>query len=99
MKLKDERIKMVGEILNGIKVLKLYGWEPSFLKKLADIRAKEVKEIKHMAYLNSISNLMWSWAPNLVSLATYYTFVFSDSRNVLNAETTFVSLAYFNILR
>ena len=99
MKLKDERIKMVGEILNGIKVLKLYGWEPSFLQKLADIRKREVREIKRMAYLNSVSNLMWSWAPNLVSLATYYTYVFSDSRNILNAETTFVSLAYFNILR
>ena len=52
-----------------------------------------------MAYLNSVSNLMWSWAPNLISLATYYTYVFSDSSNVLDAETTFVSLAYFNILR
>ena len=27
---KDERIKSVNEILSGIKVLKLYAWEPSF---------------------------------------------------------------------
>ena len=28
--MKDERIKNMNEILNGIKVLKLYAWEPSF---------------------------------------------------------------------
>ncbi len=32
MKYKDDRIKLMSEILNGIKVLKLYAWEPSFEK-------------------------------------------------------------------
>jgi len=30
MKYKDERIKLMNEILNGIKVLKMYAWEMSF---------------------------------------------------------------------
>ena len=30
MEMKDERVKKMNEILNGIKVLKLYAWEPSF---------------------------------------------------------------------
>ena len=29
MKDKDKRVKLMDEILNGIKVLKLYAWEPS----------------------------------------------------------------------
>uniref|UniRef100_A0A1I7UPW7 ABC transmembrane type-1 domain-containing protein n=2 Tax=Caenorhabditis tropicalis TaxID=1561998 RepID=A0A1I7UPW7_9PELO len=32
MKYKDERIKMMSEILNGMKVLKLYSWEKSMEK-------------------------------------------------------------------
>ncbi|TKR66774.1 hypothetical protein L596_023016 [Steinernema carpocapsae] len=28
MRLKDERVKMTNEVLNGIKVVKLYAWEP-----------------------------------------------------------------------
>ena len=99
MKLKDERIKMVNEVLNGMKVLKLYGWEPSFLKKMSDIRKREVVFIRKMAILNAVSSLLWTCAPNFVSLATFYTFVLSDSNNVLDAEKTFVSMAYFNILR
>jgi ABC-type multidrug transport system fused ATPase/permease subunit len=27
MKVKDERTKMINEVLNGIKVIKLYAWE------------------------------------------------------------------------
>ena len=30
MKEKDKRTKLMSEILHGIKVLKLYAWEPSF---------------------------------------------------------------------
>ena len=32
-------------------------------------------------------------------LATFYTYVLSDPKNSLDAETTFVSLSYFEILR
>lgn len=32
MKHKDERLKLMSEILNGIKVLKFYAWEKSMQK-------------------------------------------------------------------
>lgn len=32
MKYKDDRIKMMNELLNGMKILKLYAWEPSMEK-------------------------------------------------------------------
>ena len=50
MKEKDKRIKLFNEILNGIKVLKLYAWETSFVKKIAGFRGKEVKSLKSQAY-------------------------------------------------
>ena len=34
MKNKDQRVKLMNEILSGVKVLKLYGWEPSFIKQV-----------------------------------------------------------------
>lgn len=42
MELKDDRIKAITEVLNGIKVLKLYAWEESFEKQILAIREKEV---------------------------------------------------------
>ena len=40
MKQKDKRIKMMNEILRGIKVLKLYSWEPSFMKQVPFFKNK-----------------------------------------------------------
>ena len=42
MKSKDGRMKLMNEILNGIKILKLYAWEPSFERQVLDIRDQEV---------------------------------------------------------
>lgn len=67
MKNKDERVKLMNEILNGIKVLKLYAWEPSFEQQVLKIRDKEVHVLKQSAYLNAGTSFIWSCAPFLVS--------------------------------
>jgi ubiquinone biosynthesis protein Coq4 len=38
MRDKDRRSRLMDEILNGMKVLKLYAWEESFEKAVAEIR-------------------------------------------------------------
>ncbi len=48
---KDNRIKLMNEILPGMKVLKLYAWELPFMKRVTDVRDKEIKVLKHSAYL------------------------------------------------
>lgn len=67
MKNKDERVKLMNEILNGIKVLKLYAWEPSFEQQVLKIRNKEVHVLKQAAYLNAGTSFIWSCAPFMVS--------------------------------
>ncbi|KRJ97656.1 multidrug resistance-associated protein 1 isoform X10 [Drosophila yakuba] len=99
MKYKDERVKLMNEVLSGIKVLKLYAWEPSFEKQVLDIRDKEIATLRSTAYLNAGTSFLWSCAPFLVSLVTFATYVLIDENNVLDATKTFVSLSLFNILR
>ncbi|TRY61972.1 hypothetical protein TCAL_10708 [Tigriopus californicus] len=99
MKDKDRRTRLMDEILNGIKVLKLYAWEPSFEKHVVDIRAREISALKKSAYLNSFTTFLWTCAPVLVALASFATYVLSDSANILDANTAFVSLTLFNLLR
>uniref|UniRef100_A0A2K6UWG7 ATP binding cassette subfamily C member 3 n=1 Tax=Saimiri boliviensis boliviensis TaxID=39432 RepID=A0A2K6UWG7_SAIBB len=70
MKLKDSRIKLMSEILNGIKVLKLYAWEPSFLQQVEGIRLRELQLLRKAAYLHAISTFIWVCSPFLVRLST-----------------------------
>lgn len=97
MKVKDERVKSMNEILNGMKVLKLYAWEPSFEKLILGTREKEMVVLKAAALYNAGTYFVWSLAPFLVSLASYITFVLLGG--VLTPQIAFVSTALFNILR
>ncbi|KAJ7984782.1 hypothetical protein DPEC_G00358350 [Dallia pectoralis] len=99
MQYKDSRIKLMNEILNGIKVLKLYAWENSFKEKVLEIRQKELNVLRKTAYLGALSTMAWTSAPFLVALTTFAVYVTVDENNVLDPQKAFVSLSLFNILR
>lgn len=71
MKSKDSRIKLMNEILNGIKVLKLYAWELAFKDKVLAIRQEELKVLKKSAYLAAVGTFTWVCTPFLVSQANF----------------------------
>ncbi|XP_063398260.1 multidrug resistance-associated protein 1-like isoform X1 [Mytilus trossulus] len=99
MKQKDNRVKLLSEVLNGIKILKLYAWEMSFKDKIAAIRNIELTILKRSSMLSMIFWFSWGVAPYLVSLVTFATFVFLSKDHYLDAETAFVAISLFNILR
>lgn len=99
MKSKDVRIRVMNEVLSGMKVLKLYAWEPSFQASIEKIRNKELQIIRHAAIANAYVFLLWNLVPFMVTLLSFVTFVFVDENNKITPDVVFVSLALFNILR
>jgi ATP-binding cassette, subfamily C (CFTR/MRP), member 1 len=97
MVFKDERVKSMNEILSGMKVLKLYAWEPSFEDVVLGVRKTEMKIMKRIALYNAATYFLWSLAPFLIAMASFITYVLIGG--TLTATTAFVSLALFNILR
>jgi ABC-type multidrug transport system fused ATPase/permease subunit len=97
MGLKDQRIKIINEVLSGIKVIKLYAWEQSFLTTITDIRRQELLYLKKAAYLSAILTFLAYSAPFLVSVAAFATY--SLTGNNLTPQKAFVSLALLNIIR
>uniref|UniRef100_A0A8C6JD60 Canalicular multispecific organic anion transporter 1 n=1 Tax=Melopsittacus undulatus TaxID=13146 RepID=A0A8C6JD60_MELUD len=99
MKNKDERMKIMSEILNGIKILKLFAWEPSFEKRVNEIRARELKNLLNFSYLQSVSVFVFTCAPFLVSASSFAVYVLVDENNILDAEKAFTAISLFNVLR
>ncbi|XP_054264333.1 ATP-binding cassette sub-family C member 3-like [Macrosteles quadrilineatus] len=99
MKYKDDRVKLMNEVLSGVKVLKLYAWEPSFEQQICKIREKEVSMLRKAALLNASISFLWSCSPFLVSLATFGVYVMSDDSHVLTAEVAFVAASLFNLMK
>ncbi|TPX44411.1 hypothetical protein SeLEV6574_g04522 [Synchytrium endobioticum] len=98
MKNKDRRIKMMDEILNGIKVIKLYAWERSFLKKIGEIRDQELETLRRIAYLSAASSFSWSATPFFVSFFSFALYT-AISDELLTSDKVFVSLTLFNLLQ
>uniref|UniRef100_A0A8C3SMI9 ABC-type glutathione-S-conjugate transporter n=1 Tax=Chelydra serpentina TaxID=8475 RepID=A0A8C3SMI9_CHESE len=99
MKNTDQRVKLLNEILHGIKILKLYAWEPSYQKKVVEIREREIDVLKSSGYLTTFSMLTLTCIPFMVSLATFGVYFLLDEENVLTATKVFTSISLFNILR
>ncbi|CAG8502871.1 1064_t:CDS:10 [Rhizophagus irregularis] len=99
MKNKDERIKLMNEILNGIKVIKLYAWEQAFLKKISYVRNDlELKTLKRLGYLYAVQSFTWTSTPFLVSFATFAVYVLI-SNSPLTVQVVFVAIPLFNLLQ
>ncbi|XP_076324180.1 multidrug resistance-associated protein 1-like isoform X3 [Tachypleus tridentatus] len=99
MKEKDKRIKMMNEILGGIKVIKLYAWEEPFRDSVKKYRAKEIHCLTVQAYLAAFIVFIFTCAPFLIGLASFTMYILIDSKNILDSNKAFVSLSLFNILR
>uniref|UniRef100_A0A8C7CB62 ABC-type glutathione-S-conjugate transporter n=1 Tax=Oncorhynchus kisutch TaxID=8019 RepID=A0A8C7CB62_ONCKI len=99
MKFMDGRIKLMNEILNGIKILKFYAWEKAFLEQVLGYREKELKALKKSQILYSISIASFNSSTFLIAFAMFGVYVLIDDKNVLDAQKVFVSMALINILK
>lgn len=100
MKLKDSRVKLISEIMSGIKVIKLFAWELPFIKRINKLRLNEVNQLKVVQFLEGTQYFVWSIAPLLVALLSFMSYVLIDPvNNVLDTQTAFVSMTLFNTIR
>lgn len=67
MKNKDERVKLMNEILSGIRVLKLYAWEKSFEDQVLTVRTRELNVLKQSRYLHAVTSFIMNCTPFMVS--------------------------------
>lgn len=96
---KDARVKLMNEILNGIRVIKLYAWETPFLEKISFIRNDlELATLKKIGVMSAVQNFTWTSIPFLVSLSTFAVYV-SISDHPLTSDIAFVAIALFGLLQ
>ncbi|KAI8362629.1 multi drug resistance-associated protein MRP [Blakeslea trispora] len=96
---KDARVKLMNEILNGIRVIKLYAWETPFLEKINYIRNDlELATLKKIGVMSAVQNFTFTSIPFLVSLTTFAVYVCTSSKP-LTSDIAFVAIALFGLLQ
>jgi ABC-type transport system involved in cytochrome bd biosynthesis fused ATPase/permease subunit len=98
MKNKDSRTRLIAEIINNMKSIKLYAWGSAFMNKLNYVRnEQELKTLRKIGAAQSFANFTWSTTPFLVSCSTFAVFVLT-SNEPLTIEIVFPALTLFNLL-
>ncbi|CAH1780875.1 unnamed protein product [Owenia fusiformis] len=98
MKLKDMRLKLTNELLNGIKVIKLYAWEGAFMDRVLNVRQKEIVTIRIAAFIMAGSSITFFCAPLIFAVISFSVYVLLSASHLLNPQVAFVSLTLVNTL-
>ncbi|KAJ3207842.1 hypothetical protein HDU67_007190 [Dinochytrium kinnereticum] len=98
MESKDRRTNAVNEMLQGIRVVKYFAWEPRFLAKIRALRTTELKKLINLYLQNALNNLILRMAPILVAFFTLFT-ITEIAQQPLDAKKAFTCLTLFNTLR
>lgn len=98
MKLKDQRIRATNELLNGMKIMKLYSWENAFLKQIQNIRLNELRFIKMAGIITVVFISVSFCSPFLITFIVF-TIYTKWQQLLLTSEKAFVTIALFNLLR
>lgn len=93
MKNKDARSRLIAEIVNNMKSIKLYAWGAAFMNKLNYIRNdQELKNLRKIGAGQAFANFTWSTTPFLVSCSTFAVFVLTTDRP-LSTDIVFPALS------
>lgn len=87
------------EILYGIRVIKFYAWEPSFLEKVRKVRKEEVRRVLCSQLIRTLINGMTILVPVFACILSFLAYLWMDSKRRLTADIVFPSLAYYALLR
>lgn len=99
MALKDDRLMYTNEALGNIRILKFYTWEVPFMKRILDIREKEVSTIKLYAIVSATMRLFWFTLPFAQSLGLFTVYMLTQRLMTIDVETGFVTITLCSMLR
>ncbi|XP_029847824.3 multidrug resistance-associated protein 5 isoform X2 [Ixodes scapularis] len=90
----DARVHLMAEVVNNIRLIKMYAWELPFITKVADVRGGERSILVRGNFLQSLSTTV---TPVILIMATVSTLLgYGASGNELSASRAFTIFALFN---
>ncbi|XP_019498348.1 PREDICTED: multidrug resistance-associated protein 7 isoform X2 [Hipposideros armiger] len=93
---KDARVKLMTELLSGIRVIKFFGWEQAMGTRVEACRAQELGRLRVIKYLDAACVYLWAALPVVISIVIFITYVLMGHQ--LTATKVFTALALVRML-
>uniref|UniRef100_A0A8C5B493 Multidrug resistance-associated protein 4-like n=1 Tax=Gadus morhua TaxID=8049 RepID=A0A8C5B493_GADMO len=95
--LADDRIRMMSEVVSGIRIIKMYGWEKLFTELVNEVRRKECSRIMKSSYLRALNMASFFVANKVIVFIALSAYVLAG--NKMAASTVFVALSLYGAVR
>ena len=97
MSITDKRVTSMKEIIDSMRLIKMYAWEESFLSRILEIRSKEIKELFKPSMLMSCTLTV---SPSISILAGFGTTMVMTLAGVeLSTTQAFTVMSVFSALQ
>ncbi|KAG0248509.1 hypothetical protein DFQ27_000862, partial [Actinomortierella ambigua] len=93
----DRRIERTHQILRSIQVIKLFTWEPSFLRRVIELRRQEVSMVRRLLLTRGMISTTSAAIPVLASTASFV--LYAALGQQLDATIIFPALAFYTSMR
>ncbi|KAG9397717.1 hypothetical protein AC1031_019161 [Aphanomyces cochlioides] len=93
----EERVRLTTEILQGIRVMKFYAWEPAISHRLTLLRQKETRFLRRLNLLRVVNVEFLFLAPVFVGAAVLSTYIALG--NAIDSTQIFTLIAFVNMSR
>lgn len=98
LKQTDSRVALVKEVLNNLKIIKLYSWEIPYFKMISKIRKAEMKNLLKMEIVRSVIISVASCLTSVSSYAAFLVLYAIAPPGRRNPANIFSSVALFALL-
>ncbi|KAF8500114.1 multidrug resistance-associated ABC transporter [Gautieria morchelliformis] len=97
VKITDQRMRVTTEVLQGIRLLKLYAWETFYAERIGVLRRAEVKTIRRSSLARAALISLVTAIPIVASVLSFITYALTG--HALQPAIIFSSLQFLNIIR
>ncbi|KAM3608366.1 uncharacterized protein V6R79_023940 [Siganus canaliculatus] len=95
--LTDDRIRTMNEVISGIRVIKMYGWEKPFAAVVDEVRRWEISKIMKSSYLRGLNMASFFVASKIIIFVTVCVYVLTG--NELSASRLFMAVSLYGAVR
>ena len=95
----DVRTTFIGQILNGIEVVKVFAWENAFMERIRKTRSAEISWLLKFLTSKQATRSIQFIMPSIVVFSTVATFAALNGTSELTLDIVFLVISFVGILR
>ncbi|KAJ3361176.1 hypothetical protein GGF32_007731 [Allomyces javanicus] len=95
---RDQRIRILSDVIRFMDMVKLYAWEQPFVQRILKFRNDEIKHLQRWYALKGINASFYWSAQSMMSIVGFFTLFFGMGR-VFSSQNVFTSLLLFGTVK